>query len=51
MIPNLPADQALQISGDDRCADFFLDPVFDTAADGDWWLDLGNVAIPGIPGM
>jgi hypothetical protein len=49
MIPTAdPADHALPTPADDGRPRFFLDANYDASPDdGDWWLDLGRVDLPG----
>jgi hypothetical protein len=48
MIPTVsPSDLPPSSAADDVCPRFFLDDTYDAGfADGDWWLDLGSVALP-----
>jgi hypothetical protein len=50
MIPTAPTpDQTQPIQADDTRPRFFLDDSFNPDTDGDWWLDLGRVDLPGGP--
>ena len=49
MIPTVPSDYSQDPSADDCRPRFFLDDAFDAGTDGDWWLDLGGVALPTAP--
>lgn len=51
MIPTAPNTDYTQPTADDTHPRFFLDDAFDADADGDWWLDLGCVAVPGVPAV
>ena len=53
MLPTIPADRfdAHAASASDDGPRFFLDDAIDAAADGEWWLDLGRVDLPGFPGV
>ena len=51
MIPTVPTDHSQHTSADDSRPRFFLDDAFDAGTDGDWWLDLGGVALPTAPAV
>ncbi len=51
MIPTIPADHNHPTHADDSRPRFFLDDAFDANTDGDWWLDLGGVALPTAPAV
>lgn len=51
MIPTIPADHNHSTHADDSRPRFFLDDAYDANTDGDWWLDLGGVALPAAPAV
>jgi hypothetical protein len=52
MIPTAPTDQFPSAPADGGYPRFFLDATYDASADdGDWWLDLGRVDLPGAPAV
>lgn len=46
MTPTIPTDMTPNTAAADTTPRFFIDDAFDTAPDGDWWLDLGSVDLP-----
>jgi hypothetical protein len=49
MIPTAhTTDHVSPTTADDTRPRFFLDDDFDASTDGDWWLDLGRVDLPGV---
>jgi hypothetical protein len=49
MIPNATTtDHTQPTATDDGSPRFFLEAALDTDSDGDWWLDLGLVDLPGL---
>ena len=51
MIPTVTTDHGQHTPADDSRPRFFLDDAFDANTDGDWWLDLGGVALPAAPAV
>ena len=51
MIPTVTTDHGQHTPADDSRPRFFLDDAFDANPDGDWWLDLGVVALPTAPAV
>jgi hypothetical protein len=44
-------DHVQPTTADDTRPRFFLDDAYDANTDGDWWLDLGRVDLPVVPGV
>jgi|GEM_PF-7043991 len=50
MTPTLPMNP-MQPTDTDDAPRYFLDDRYDAGIDGDWWLDLGSVDLPVVPGV